>query len=175
MTDHERAISLLAAAYSAVPLTEQQMAAYVVALEDLDAEAVHLAVVDLIRQPGSYRPTPGDVRKAVLDLARGERLDAGLAWAEVWDAIRFEGRHRQPAWSDPLIADAVRAVGGFVFLCDSTNPTADRARFIDAYGRLAAREDRAVLTAPALGPVMAELTARFALPAGDDDSLRGDR
>jgi hypothetical protein len=173
-TTHEHAVRVLVDAFDPPRWSERRTALYVAALDDLPGDVLHLAVLDLIRTT-RYMPRVAEVRRAVLDLVRPRRPDAGEAWAEVLDAIRSLGRHGRPEWSHPLIGDAVRAVGGWRWLCDSTNPTADRARFLDAYARLAERDEHDVLGAPALDGVLTELSARLALPEGDDSPRRPDR
>lgn len=48
------------------------------------------------------------------------------------DAIAQVGSYRQPQFEDPLLAQVVEQLG-WQNLCRSTNPVADRARFLDAY------------------------------------------
>lgn len=53
----------------------------------------------------------------------------------------------EPEWSHSLIGQAVRGIGGYAALCASENPTADRARFIEAYNSYLcrSRDEKAML------------------------------
>lgn len=65
--------------------------------------------------------------------------------------IRRYGSHRYPgidfAVDDPLLHSTIRAFG-WLDLCQSTNPHADRARFIELYDELAKGERKEAAIAP---------------------------
>lgn len=164
---HRRALAMLVAAYDPTHWTPTNEAAYLVAIDDLPADVVHLAIINLIRSPLRFMPRPGEIRQAVLRLVQPERPDPGEAWRTVLSEIARVGRYETPDF-DPLTRRAVEAIGGWQALCNSTNTIADRARFLDAYERLAQREETAVLVAPALDGIVAELGHRLSLPAPEE-------
>ena len=71
------------------------------------------------------------------------------AWAEVVASFSTHGYYRgAPDWTHELIGKAVKANGGYAFLCQSENPTADRARFLQAYDAYLARYRKEVAMLP---------------------------
>jgi hypothetical protein len=140
--------------------------AYEALLSDLTYEQVNAAVRVLL-QTRSWMPSIADIRSTVLELQHGPVRAGGDAWGGVLRAIKGEGAYRTPGddfkFRDPITARCVAALG-WQELCLSENPTADRARFIELYDKLA-QQDRKEATSPMLAA--AAEVRRGALSAGD--------
>jgi hypothetical protein len=66
----------------------------------------------------------------------GKIPTAGEAYEEVTTAMRRVGYYQPcPEFSHPAVGQALRAVGGWKYLCSSENSVSDRARFFEVYGR----------------------------------------
>lgn len=120
-------------------------------LGDLSYEQCNAAVRVLI-QTRQFLPTVSEIRSTALDLDRGPSRPGGEAWGSVQRAIHEQGVYRRPGvdfvFHDSITARCVAAMG-WTELCNSENATADRARFIELYDKLAA-ETRRELQAPQL-------------------------
>lgn len=148
LTPHQQAIALIAAAYPVPAWAVPTLRIYAQAVEDLDASALHAAVMTWLRTRNE-RPTIADLRKAVAsgqaESVESPYLEPDEAWAHVVAEITRTGRNRLFPARFPLVAEVVRAMG-WVEICDSTNQVADRAHFLQLYrGRLdrARRDDAA--------------------------------
>lgn len=141
--------------------------AYEALLGDLTYEQVNAAVRVLL-QTRSWMPSVADIRTTVLELMRGPVRAGGDAWGTVLNAIKREGAYRTPGsdfmFRDPVLARCVNALG-WQELCLSENPTADRARFIELYDKLA-QQDRKEATSPLLAAAAERRTG--GLLAGGD-------
>lgn len=77
----------------------------------------------------------------LLEAARGSVADtAELAWMTVTQAVEAVGAYRTANFDDPLINATIRALGGWVALCDTPAAEFDRwtrKEFLRAYGSLA--------------------------------------
>jgi hypothetical protein len=129
--------------------TPETVEAYVQVLADLDPLMLEAAIFQLLSTRLDFMPTAGTIRQTAYDLSdrAAGRLGPYEAWEAVVRAFADVGAYRSPDFDDPIIGDAVKAVGGWRNLCASDNMVADRARFIDAYTRLSSRrrEDEAML------------------------------
>lgn len=123
---------------------EAMVKAYAVLLADIDYARCNAAVRVLLQSKNSI-PAVADIRRTVLELERGPVRPAGDAWGEVLKAIGRYGAYRTPGvdfqFSHPEVAHCVNSLGWKV-LCTSEDQTADRARFIELYGAVAAQERR---------------------------------
>jgi hypothetical protein len=131
-------VAMLAAAFPHARIGEKTMQVYESMLADLDHEAAKRACARLL-STAKFMPTIAEIRGATVDMEHGPRRIGAEAWGDVNDAVRRFGRYQPPAFEDPLVAECVRSFG-WSSLCDSTNDTADRARFIELYDGLAARQ-----------------------------------
>lgn len=67
---------------------------------------------------------------------QGRIPDAGEAYEEILVAMRRVGHWRPcPEFSHPAIGSALGAIGGWKYLCSSSNNISDRARFFEIYGK----------------------------------------
>jgi len=148
-------LKLIGAAY---PTQRQRMsnddvramaAVYTAGLADLDFGRVR-AAVDRLVKGSRFMPTIAEIREAAVDVSRGLRAPGGEAWGRCLMMIRRYGSHRQPGVDfpvdDPALLATIRAFG-WIDLCQSNNPHADRARFIELYDQLAKEERKEVAIA----------------------------
>lgn len=133
-------VAILSATFTRPPMAEKTCQVYENMLADLERQAAHRAVSRLINT-SKWLPTIAEIRAAAVELEHGARRAGAEAWGDVNEAIRKFGRYGVPEFSDPLVAECVRSFG-WLSLCDSTNDTADRARFIELYESLAERSRR---------------------------------
>ncbi len=125
-------------------------AAYRGFLADLDATLVARALVQLAAT-SSWLPTVAEIRKVAHELAHGAPRLAGEAWGDVVKAIGRWGMNRTPQLADPIAAYVVERMG-WRELCESENAIADRARFIELYREVSARDRVAAIAGLASGP-----------------------
>jgi hypothetical protein len=144
----KKLVAVMVAAYPSSKISEESVGVYTRMLADLDYPAANAAVEQLLAT-SKWMPTVAEIRDRIVSLVTGEIRAGGEAWGSVLKAIRGAGRYRIPgvdfAFFDPVTAECVSAMS-WVELCDSENPTADRARFIELYDQLATRHRRAQLS-----------------------------
>lgn len=131
-----------------------------------DLEYAHVnAALRALLQTSSWAPTPADVRRAALEIARGPGKTGAEAWGWVLRAVSRWGAYRSPGVDfdvpDPVTARVVAALG-WQSLCLSENAVADRARFIEAYDAMAQQDRR-----EAQSPVLQVAREHRAVTAGD--------
>lgn len=165
-------VEILAAAFPRPQMTEATCNVYERMLCDLDRELAHRAVARLITS-SKWLPTVAEIRGAATELTAGPRRLGGEAWGDVGQAVRLVGRYREPEFEDPIVAECVRLLG-WQTLCDGTNESADRARFIELYDGLATRERRELVVGPWLAlPRPNRGSGGGLLPASSWTPLRG--
>jgi hypothetical protein len=164
--EHAKVWALIAALWPhAKPTTETIIAAEPLLL-DLDYQLTVACVQMLNIAEDAWPPSPGRLRKAVVEAADGA-VPADVALAEVQRTVRAVGRYRVPEWSSPGIAACVEAMGGWEACCNSDNPEAFRAHFLRLYEPMAKREAvRAALPASVRAIVLAAGVKRLELEAG---------
>lgn len=146
-------VSVLLAAFPSPQNTTKTSEIYERMLADLDY-AVANAAVERLLATRERMPSIAEIRKACLDLTMGETRAGGEAWGDVLKCISRYGVYRSPnrdfQFQDPVAARCVAALG-WEALCNSENQTADRARFIELYDKLAvtARRDENTNQLPA--------------------------
>ena len=106
------------------------------ALQRFDARQVLKAIADHVADPerGRYAITPADV------VARLESTTRDLAaqyWPKVLETAARVGRYRAVMFDDPAVNEAVRDLGGWAAICNSTAKDHPRMarEFAEAYGR----------------------------------------
>ncbi|MEO7736249.1 MAG: hypothetical protein ABIY55_35150, partial [Kofleriaceae bacterium] len=109
------------------------------------------AAVERLVKSSKWIPTIAEIRESAVDVVHGACIPGGQAWGHCLAMIRRYGSHRYPgidfAIDDPLLHATIRAFG-WLDLCQSTNPHADRARFIALYDELAKSERKEAAIAP---------------------------
>lgn len=90
-----------------------------------------------------WSPSIADIRETAAAIKYGEPKDWGDGWEQVKRAISNFGMYREEealnSITDPTARETVRRIG-FITLCTSENPTAERANFRMIYERLIERE-----------------------------------
>jgi hypothetical protein len=113
-------------------------------LRDVPIEQLRQAV---LRHVSSCKwfPTVAELRTAATALQQIPMQSAVEAWGEVMACMAksayycFEDHVREPHFANPITERLVQSLG-WRTLCLSENGIADRARFLDAYDQLAARD-----------------------------------
>lgn len=132
-------LKLLGEAYPTFQLSRASIEVYVGLLTDLPAALLEQAVLEHISR-SAFFPTIAELRGAAFDLleAAHPSLSAHEAWLVVQDEIHRIGHAGHPEFVDPLLTQAVDALG-WRQLCLSDNPIADRAHFVQVYQALLER------------------------------------
>lgn len=144
-------VAVIAAAYPNFKVTPQTVEVYYKTLSDLSADELQAAAMRAIAEAGrQFAPSVGELRGAVLGIRqRVNNVPSSFeAWQEVINQIRINGGDfGKPEWSHPLVERAVNAIG-WREIRMSENPTADRARFLQAYDQLQERASREEIELP---------------------------
>lgn len=136
-----KVVSVLFSTYPNATLERRHVDAYVSGLLDLDAATVARAV-DRLRRTSKFLPSVAELREAATDLTVGARRTGVEAWELLQRACRRWGWCSPPKVTDPKMARAISALGGWVAACSITTEAemSARARFIEAYDVFARRE-----------------------------------
>ena len=127
-----KALKVLCVAHD-IELKQDRIDVYCNALEDLPDPELMASAERLVRI-SKWFPKPAEIREeATLNMIGGAIPTAVSAWGEVTEKIRSVGRQEVPEWSHEIIQQVVWDLGGWRKLCDSTNPDADRNRFLQAF------------------------------------------
>ena len=161
--------ALVALAASSNPTMQSKdpapiVAAWSLMLADLDPVVAKAAVIKVCRE-SDYFPSVARIVAAAEELdPRNEKLPtAAEAWEEVEKLIIQFGPYRAPQYSCDTVRRAVRAIG-WLQLCCSENPAADRAHFLKLYESMRnrhkeAREIEQVMKIVGVGDVLKALAA----------------
>lgn len=131
-------VATLSAAWRDAPISEATSEVYEAMLADLDFGIAQEAVHRLINT-SKWLPTVAEIRATAANVQRGPVRSGGEAWGDVLAEIRRTGYIGAPRFNDPLVARCVDLMT-WRGLCLGENEAADRARFIDLYDNLAARQ-----------------------------------
>jgi hypothetical protein len=157
---------------NAKALGDANFRAYHLLLSDLDAQLLEHAALSVAAQ-NTFFPTAAEIRKEAMGLREAAMGIPSKedAWAEVSKSFGPYGSWRgAPEWSHPIIKQAIDALGGYIALCRSDNPVADRAHFFRAYEALMDRERRDIAMLPCARDEIHRLSAQYAaLPAGGEE------
>jgi hypothetical protein len=116
-------------------------------LRDVDGGLLRAAALQHA-STSKWFPTVAELREAAADIVSPDhRMTAMEAWGEVARQIREIGSYGKPEFSNPLIRRLVTDMG-WLNLCVSGMPGADRARFIEGYNALMLREKRETMELP---------------------------
>ena len=109
-------------------------------LGDLDPVLAKAAIIKVCRE-SDFFPSVARIVAAAEELdPRNEKLPtAAEAWEEVERLIIQFGPYRAPVYSCDLVRRAVRAIG-WLQLCCSENPAADRAHFLKLYESMRSKQ-----------------------------------
>jgi hypothetical protein len=178
-----RQLGKLNGLFPSYELTESAIESYVQTLADLDPLDIEAAVTHLISKVRFY-PKPSEIRDAVFDLrsAANGYPTPYEAWEQVVDDVwrgvghPIVGLTREPEAHD-LAQRACRQIGGYTVMSQSENPTADRARFIDAYRQIRDRTTELERMLPGVQEhvkLLADKLSVKSLPGGDDGKDKPD-
>ena len=153
--------------YYAKDNTPEDLAETLTMYEELLADVPYATLKAAAKQhltTSRFFPTIAELRQPAMALAQPARESAMEAWGSVTDMFNrgeyyfYEGGIcRAPTWANPITARVVKCMGGYFELCKSTNLTADRARFIEAYDQLTQREHAEALLLPEVRELRASL------------------
>ena len=116
-------------------------------LRDVDGELLRAATLQHVAT-SKWFPTVAELREAATDImSPSHRTTAMEAWGEVARQIRSVGSYGRPEFSSSLIRRLVDDMG-WLNLCMSEMPGADRARFIEGYKALVSRDRREAMELP---------------------------
>ncbi|RMD57454.1 hypothetical protein D6833_13885 [Candidatus Parcubacteria bacterium] len=162
----------LALVYPQQEVPEETVEMYVRLLDDLPVDALRAAALQLATT-SKWFPTVAEIREAAFALMEHQSglPSAYEAWQEVMRQAFEVGHTGKPQFSHPAIMEAVKAIGGWRYVCMSTNQVADRARFVDAYEQLVQRARYKERMLPAVKTLAAKLSCQLdQLPKGEDDN-----
>lgn len=141
MTPAEAAklVGALGSCYPASKIDRVASAMYERLIADLAFEST-AAAIDRLVKSSRFMPTVAEIRAAEADVRCGPQRLGAEAWGDVTAAIRRVGASQPPPpFPDPLVGQCV-ALMGWRNLCLGSNDAADRARFIELYDGLQARQ-----------------------------------
>ena len=126
-------------------IPEATLELYVASLEDIPDEAVMEACRKIVLS-SRFLPRIAEIREQAVRIADPHLLPPteAQAWSEVQRAIETGGRHGQVVWSHPAISEAIKGMGGFRQVCDSTADT-NRFRWAKVYRDIHQTKTREVL------------------------------
>lgn len=137
---------------------------YTAGLMDLDYGVAEAAVIRIVHT-SKFLPTVAEIREAAGVVKHGNQRTGMEAWGEVLQKIRTFGLRRDSTptrgeffFADPITERVVLAMNWEV-LCagEGDQITADRARFIAAYDRIAETERSNAASSPNMASPMFEL------------------
>jgi hypothetical protein len=159
-----------------------QAGAWLDVLSDIEFADVRVALTRLDTEGLEFPPTPGQIRSSVLASRGLTAPDFDEALTEVLDSLRRYGSspaswslstHRpkeRPEPSHPAIAEAVKAMGGWSTIGQSSMGESWRAQFRNAYEAAAKRADREVMAPPIVRELAGQVAETLALPVGEEAS-----
>lgn len=157
-SDVAEIVLLLVKAFPHVRCDEQTANVYELSLSDLDPVTCRAAVQRLIAT-SKFFPAIAEIRAACAAQVHGVLTSGEEAYAELTRAVRVHGRdygQGSPAFTDPLVARCLGIWGGWNDLCASpSDDPGGRARFVQLYDALAARERADLAASKALQPAQA--------------------
>lgn len=122
---------------------EQAMELWFFQLQDIQYNVAEAGLNKWVAT-NKFAPTIAEIRETAASISNGDLPDWGDAWLEVCRAISRYGSYRPKEAIESMSPLARRAAEriGFINLCMSENPSADRANFRMIYEQLAEREKK---------------------------------
>lgn len=150
--------SLFLSAAIGRPIPANQLEAYYDLLNDIPFAALKAACKRAIQeQKDNWLPSVGAIRSHASEVINGQLPQYADEWETVRKAIQRFGWPRPVegmASLSPLAQHAVKAIGGWMAICDSENPSIIGAQFRTAYEAAARREENNRRVSPELRPVI---------------------
>ena len=133
MTESEIAqlIAVMQAAWPERNWKGPALMVYQIGLDDIPYEAANAAVGMLIKR-STFCPSPAEIRQVATESLAADIPTVDQALGELQEALIRYWPHQTPAFSHPLIANAVRAIG-WRQISESERPGVERAHFRDVY------------------------------------------
>lgn len=151
---------------------KEAMALWYRELQDIPMPVAEAALRKWV-STNKWSPSIAELRETAASVQNGDIPDWGESWEKVCKAIRQYGYYEQRKAMeslDPLTRQCVERLG-FVNLCMSENPTADRANFRQCYEIIAKREQtRQQIALPLLETINQIQASGFLALGGGDDS-----
>ena len=122
---------------------EQAMELWFAQLQDIPYEVAEVGLNKWVAL-NKWSPSIADIREMASSIQFGDVPDWGEAWQEVSNAVRRYGSYRPNEALEsmsPLTRKATERIG-FVNICMSENPSAERASFRMIYENLVEREKK---------------------------------
>ena len=145
--DVAQIVAVISAAYPNFKATEYTVEVYYRTLQDLPADLLKTAVLQTVSEPGrKFAPSIGEIRGAVVEINRS--ITCIPSDYEAWEVVRMafvDGLDESKI--HPLVLQTIKLLG-WRNLCMSTNQTADRARFLEAYNDLVDRKEKGDIALP---------------------------
>lgn len=127
-------------------------------LKDVDYGLLKAAALQHV-SISKWFPTVAELRQAAADIISPDhRMTAMEAWGEVSRQIRTIGHCGRPEFTNPLIRQLVTDLG-WLNLCRSEMPAADRARFMQGYEALVARAREDLVELPQVSEARRQFAA----------------
>lgn len=111
---------------------------YTAGLIDLDFDLARRAI-ERCNKTSNLIPTIAAIRAEVLELERGAARTGIEAWGDVLRAVGRFGTNGTPTFADPLVAEAIAAVGWRAVCQSDDGDPSVRAKFVDAYNAISRR------------------------------------
>ena len=140
------------------PMNPKTVDVYYELLCDISGDVLLAACKRAIQeQKDNWLPSVGAIRTYAAEATNGQLPQYTDEWEQVRKAIKRFG-WPQPvkgmASLSPLAQRAVKAIGGWMAICDAENPSITGAQFRTAYESLARREENNRRISPELRPVI---------------------
>ena len=139
-------LKLLQFSYPRQDFTKDNVTAYTMMLKDLDTELLQPAVIQLISS-NTFFPSIAEIRGKAADLVLGQE---GRPSAIAAYQIAMQGDKLSFINQPDVKRAVVMSCGSTYDMRKSTNPTADRARFIEAYNQILGERRMDVISTPAV-------------------------
>ena len=140
------------------PMSQATSEVYYELLSDISYEVLKAACKRAIQeQKDNWLPSVGAIRSFASEAINGQLPQYADEWETVRKAVSRFGWPRPVegmASLSPLARKAVHALGGWLVLCDSDQPTILAAQFRGAYEAAARREENNRRISPELRPVI---------------------
>lgn len=139
---------------------EQTLHIYQSLLADIPVDVLEATAMQHIA--GSrFFPTVAELREGAMAIAAPQYPPAMEAWSEFLNAA--DSYRPCPEFANPILNAVIRQMG-WIDLCRSENQIADRAHFIQAYERLAARAREDAMLLPAVRDLSQRLATGRGIP-----------
>jgi hypothetical protein len=132
-------VALLTASFPDQKWTDDTIEAYELAIAEQPFDVAKAATQRVVSS-AKFRPSISELLMMCVDVQLGTRKTGLEAWEELCLTIRRYGQYQDPKFDDPLVAEAMRQIGGWRYVCLSENEASDRARFAEAYDTMVDKE-----------------------------------